>query len=104
MNTVDFLRQFRFSGYAVFDFVAALLGMYLFSPLLSKFFLRFKIYVPKRNWLFLTLPIGIIVHVFIGEITPLTKNFIDIHSNYLLKILILGLLVLGLRGIKTVKK
>lgn len=104
MIPIEFLRQFRFSGYAIFDFAAAFLGIYLLSPLLSKIFLKLRIDIPKKNWLFLTLPISIFVHLLVGQITPMTKDFIDIHNHYILKILILSLLILGIKGIKIVKK
>lgn len=105
MMSIEYLRQFRFGEFAVFDFAAAFLGVLLLSPLLSIIFLKlFRIDIPKKNWLFLTLPISIVVHLLAGEMTPMTKNFIDIHSNYILKILILGLLILGIRGIKIIKK
>ncbi|MBU0577776.1 hypothetical protein KKF73_04385, partial [Patescibacteria group bacterium] len=90
MNPIEFLRQFRISGYAVFDFVVAFLGIYLLSPLLSKIFLKLRIDIPRKSWLFLTLPIGIAVHLLVGEMTPMTKNFLDINSHYILKILILS--------------
>ncbi|MBU0546506.1 hypothetical protein KKA13_04625 [Patescibacteria group bacterium] len=77
--------------------------MYLLAPLLSKLFLKLRINIPKRNWLFLTLPIGVVVHLLVGKITPMTKYFLDIHGHYILKIIILGLFFLGLRGIKIVK-
>lgn len=104
MIPIEFLRQFRFNGYAIFDFIAVFLGMYLLSPLLSKIFLKLRVNVPKRNWLFLTLPISIFAHLLVGKITPMTRDFIDINSHYVLKILILGSLILGIRGIKIVKK
>jgi hypothetical protein len=104
MIPIEFLRQFRLGGYAIFDFAVAFLGIYLLSFLLSKIFLKFKIDIPKKNWLFLTLPIGILAHLIIGRMTPMTKDFVDIHGHYILKILILGLLILGIRGIKIIKK
>jgi len=104
MTTIEFLRQFRIGGYAIFDFVVAFLGIYLLSPLLSKIFLKFKIIIPKSNWVFLTLPIGILAHLIVGNITPMTRNFIDINGHYILKILILILLFFGLRNIKIIKK
>jgi hypothetical protein len=104
MNPIEFLRQFRLGGYAIFDFAVAFLGIYLLSPLLSKIFLKLRIDIPKLNWLFLTLPISIIVHLLIGQTTLMTKNFLDIHDHYILKILILGLLILGIKGIKIIKK
>jgi len=104
MNPIEFLRQFRLGGYAIFDFAVAFLGIYLLSPLLSKIFLKLRLDIPKLNWLFLTLPISIIVHLLIGQTTLMTKNFLDIHGHYILKILILGLLILGIKGIKIIKK
>ncbi len=103
MISIEFLRQFRLGEYAIFDFVVAFLGIYLLSPLLSKIFLKFRIDIPKRNWLFLTLPISIFAHLLVGNITPMTKDFIDINNHYILKILILGLLTLGIKGIRIVK-
>lgn len=104
MILIEFLRQFRFSGYAIFDFAVTFLGIYLLSPLLSKIFLRLKIDIPKQNWLLLTLPISIFAHLLVGKITPMTKDFIDIHGHYFLKISILSLLIFGIKGIKIIKK
>ena len=104
MVPIEFLRQFRIGGYAIFDFLAVFLGMYLLSPLLSKLFLKIRVDIPKHNWLFLALPIGILVHLLIGNITPMTRDFIALDGHYILKIFILGLVVMGLRGVKIVKK
>lgn len=104
MLPIEFLRQFRLGGYAIFDFVAVFLGMYLLAPLLSKLFLKLRLNIPKHNWLFLALPIGILTHMLVGNITPMTRDFLDLGSGYILKIIILLLLIRGLRGIKIVKK
>lgn len=104
MIPIEFIRQFRFFGYAIFDFVAAFLGIYLLAPFLSKIFLKIGIDIPKQNWLFLTLPIAIISHVIVGNITPMTRDFIDMQGHFILKVLILFLLFLGIRGVKIVKK
>jgi hypothetical protein len=50
------------------------------------------------------LPIGIIAHLLVGKITPLTKNFLDLKSHYILKIIIIALIILGIKGIKIIKK
>jgi hypothetical protein len=102
METISYLRQFRISGYAVFDFAAAFLGMFLLSPFLSKLSRKIGLEIPRINWLYLTLPITILTHLLVGKMTPLTKNFIDHNDHYLLKIGIIGLLVLGLRNIRRV--
>ncbi|MBU0706285.1 hypothetical protein KJ657_03345 [Patescibacteria group bacterium] len=78
--------------------------MYLLSPLLSWLFRKIRLDIPKHNWLFFTLPIGILSHLLAGKITPMTSDFMDIHSHYLIKVLIIGSFILGLRGIKIVKE
>ncbi|NCO05052.1 MAG: hypothetical protein GW939_02795 [Candidatus Magasanikbacteria bacterium] len=78
--------------------------MYLLAPLLSRITKHLHLIIPKKNWLFLTIPISILVHILVGNITPLTKNFLNIHSHYPLKILIIALLLLGLQGIRKTKK
>ena len=102
MDSITYLRQFRLTGYAVFDFAAAFLGIFLLSPVLSKLARKTGLEIPRTNWLYLTLPIGIVTHLMIGKITPLTKNFIDIHGHYFLKAVMIGLTLLGLRNIKRV--
>ena len=104
MIPIDFLRQFRFGGYAIFDLLVAFIGIYLLSGLLSKLILKIRIKIPRQNWIFLTLPLGILVHLLVGRITPMTKDFFNINSHYLLKIIVLVLLFFGLRGIKIIKK
>lgn len=52
--------------------------------------------------MYLTLPISILVHIAVGNYTKMTTNFLDLNSNYILKVFILLLLVLGLKGIKFV--
>lgn len=104
MVPIEFLRQFRFGGYAIFDFVAAFLGIYLLAPLLSKGFRKIGIDIPRSSWMFLTLPVSILSHLIFGNATPMTMDFIDLNGHYFLKIFILVLLIWGLKGIKKSKK
>lgn len=104
MIPIEYLREFRFSWYAIFDFIVVFIAVYLLAPLLSKIFIKLKIDIPKKNWFFLSLPIGIIVHLLVGNITPMTRDFIDINNHYILKIIIICLLILGFKGIKIIKK
>lgn len=104
MNIFIFLRQLRILGYAVFDLATALLGIYLLAPWLSKLFLKIGINIPKISWLYLTLPIGILAHLLIGRMTPMTAAFIDLNGSYVLKVVILALLALGVKDIKVVPK
>jgi len=103
MITLEYLRHYKIFEFAIFDLIVSLIGIYLLSPLLSKIFRKINIDIPKINWVFLTLPIGILIHLIVGTITPMTKYFIDIHSHYFLKIFILGLIFLGFKGIKIIK-
>lgn len=104
MIPIKFLRQFRLFEYAIFDIIVAFLGIYLLAPLLSKIFLKLRIDIPKKSWLFFTLPIGILSHLVVGKITPMTKNFLDLHDHYALKAIIITLLILGIKDIKIIKK
>ncbi len=104
MATIEFLRQFRIGGYAIFDFVASFVVIYLLAPLLSKLFLKIKLQIPKKSWVFLTLPIGILTHLLVGSITPMTKNFIDLNGHYILKLVMLALIIFGIKDIRVVKK
>ena len=103
MNTIEFLRQFRIGGYAIFDFAASFLGMYLLASPLTKLFLKLKIKIPKKNWIFLTVPLSIVVHLMTSSMTTMTKDFLNIDDHYVLKIIILLFLVRGLKNIKIVK-
>ena len=104
MIPIEFLRHFRIGGYAIFDFTTAFLGIYLLALLSSKLFLKLRIDISKKSWLLLTLPIGIATHLIFGKITPMTRNFMDINGHYILKLIIIGLLILGINGIRIVKK
>jgi dihydroorotate dehydrogenase len=97
MTTLEFLRQFKLSGYAIFDLVATFVGMGLLSPFLTKAFAKIGVKIPKLNWLILALPIGIVAHLMVGKMTPMTENFLDPNKHYTLKIFLVGLAVLGLK-------
>ncbi len=98
--TIEYLRSFRVGGYAILDLTVSFLGMYLLAPWLSKLFLKIGVIVPEENWLYLTLPLGILVHLLVGTNTLMVKNFMDAQGGYGLKVLILFLVIFGLRGIK----
>jgi len=104
MFSIEFLRQFRLGEYAIFDLLISFFGIFLLSPLLSKLFLKIRINVPIQSWLFFTLPLGIVFHLIFGTMTPMTKYFLDMSGHYSLKVIILILLLLGLKGVKIVKK
>lgn len=102
--SIEYLRQFKLSGYAVFDFAASFLGMFLLGPLLSGLARRAGWQVPRMNWVYLALPLGIAAHLASGSLTPMTGDFIDPRGHYLVKAVILGLLISGLSGIRRQKQ
>ncbi len=104
MITLEYLRSFRIFGYAIFDLSLSFLGMFLLAPILSKLFLRIGINIPKINWVYLTLPIGIVAHLLVGTMTPMTRQFLDLNGYYILKLVILGSLIMGFWGITIVRK
>ncbi|MFZ4631783.1 MAG: hypothetical protein ACOYL8_01080 [Patescibacteria group bacterium] len=103
MNVLEFIRQFRLGGYAIFDLVVSFIGIYLLAPRLSKWCKKINLDVPRLNWVFLTLPIGLIFHFIFSAKTQMFKDFIDLNGHYVLKLIILASLILGLRNIKLIK-
>ena len=100
---IEYLRSFRIFQYAIFDLVVSFLGIFLLSPLLTKLFRLVHLEIPTSSWMYLTLPMSILIHIAVGNYTKMTQNFLDLNSNYLLKIIIFTLLFLGLKGIKFIK-
>lgn len=103
LMNIEYLRSFRIFQYAIFDISVSFLGILLLSPLLTKLFLKININIPLSSWMYLTLPISILTHIIINNHTKMTANFLDLNGYYLLKIFILSLLFLGLKGIKFLK-
>lgn len=104
MQLIPFLRQFRFGPFAIFDFAASYLGVYLLSPLLIKLLNKLGVKTTKASWLWLTLPIGVLIHILFKQFTPFTLMFIDLNGGYLAKLLVVVMLYLGFRDFKRVKK
>lgn len=104
MITIEHLREFRIGPYAVFDFVVSFLGIYILAPLLSKLFMLLKIKVSRKSWIFLTIPLSILIHYLVNNITPMTEDFLNPNGSYFLKIVIILLTIIGLKDIKFVKK
>ncbi len=100
MNIITYLRHWRFEGYALFDLTLSFLGMWLLSSLLSKIFRLIHVQVPTINWVILTLPISIVIHLLVGRHTPMVQNFLNPHGHWTLKIIIVVCLIFGLWGIK----
>ena len=104
MTTIEYLRQFRVLGFAVFDFTTAFLGMLLLSPLLSGLFAKMGIFIPKRNWVIAMLPLSVIVHLACGTMTPFTKYILDPSGHLIEKLLVLICCVFSVLGIRRIPK
>lgn len=104
MPTLEYLRHFRFLGYAIFDLAVSFLGMLIISPLLTMLFKKMHVEVPWWSWVMFTLPLGIIFHLAFNAMTPMTKQFIDLNGDYLLKVVIIAFCIVGAMGMKSIKK
>ena len=104
MDFIELVRQFRVGPFAVFDIAVSYLGIFLLAPRLTRLALKARLHISKAQWLWLVLPISIFVHLIFGLRTPLTKMVIDPNNYYLAKFVILFMLFMGLRSIKTTKK
>lgn len=103
MDIITTLRQYRLGEFAIFDFALTFLLAALAGPFLSRFLKKRGWHVPLINWYFLALPFGMLIHLLIGRMTPLTQQLLDLNGFYLLKGVMLLLVILGLRGIRKVK-
>ncbi|HXK37506.1 MAG TPA: hypothetical protein VJ579_00345 [Candidatus Paceibacterota bacterium] len=103
MFTIEFLRHYRVLGYAVFDLTVSFLGMALLAPLLSRIMRKLGFIVPMVNWVWMTLPIGILTHLIVGRMTPMTVQFLNPNGDYVLKAIVFVMFVLGLVGIRRAK-
>jgi hypothetical protein len=99
MGTIDYLRQYRIGQFAILDFTAAFLGIYLISPLVIKFFKLFGIKFEVSNLMWLTVPISILFHIVFSTNTPFTKMFLDPSGYYLLKAVVTLMVYMGFRGV-----
>ena len=104
MTTLEYLRQFRFLGYAIFDLGVSFLGMLILSPLLTMLFRKAHIEIPWWSWVLFTLPLGIVFHLAFNAMTPMTKQFLNLNGDYVLKAVIVAFCILGALGVRSIKK
>jgi len=96
---ITYLRQFKVGPFAIFDIVASYLGIYLLAPLLSRLLLLIGLKADRSTWMWLTLPLAILFHLIFKQNTPLSKMVLDPTGNWLVKIVILFMLVMGISKI-----
>lgn len=82
-STIDYLRSFRVMNYAVFDFIASFIGMFILAKI-------FKLNMKKS--MLLTIPLSVVSHILVDNITPLTKQTIG-EGNYLVKLIMIILII-----------
>lgn len=99
MNIIKYLRLFRIGQFAIFDFTISYIGFYILSPLIIKLFKYFNMTVTIANIMWLVLPLSILIHIIIGNHTPLTKMFLDTSDYYFIKIVIVYMIYAGLKGV-----
>lgn len=104
MDYIGILRQFRIGPFTIFDTATAYLGVFLLAPLLTKLFLKLHLYISRAKWLWLTLPISVIFHFVSHQNTPFMKMLLDPKGFYIAKIVLLFMLYMGLRNIRTPKQ
>lgn len=103
MISIEYLRSFRLGEYAIFDLASSFLGVLILSPFLIRLFRLIHLEIPLSSWMLFTIPIGIFTHIITSNHTPMTKYFLDPSGHYILKIFIIALLIVGLRGISLIK-
>ncbi len=101
MGFIEVLRQFKIGPFTIFDTALAYGVIFLIAPLLSKLFTKVNLQISRSSWLWLTLPIGVIFHLIFHQNTPFTRMFIDLSGFYIEKIVLLFMLYMGLRNIRT---
>lgn len=103
MNPITFLRQFKVGTFAIFDILVSYLFVYLIAPLLTAIFRKLHIEIPWVSWLWLTLPIGVLVHVIFRQNTPLNQMFFDMQGNWLVKSILIGMIIVAVSQMKLVR-
>lgn len=98
MIDIEYLRSFRLGRYAAFDLVVSYVGFYFLTPLLTRLFKKIGVKVARVQWMYLMLPISVVVHLLFGQDTLLVQDLFSINSGYLTKIIILVMLYKGIKG------
>ncbi len=99
MSLVELLRQYKIGPFSIFDFVLALGGVYLLAPLMIRAFRRARISITRAELLWLVVPLSVVSHLLVGSMTPLTRMVVNPTGDVVAKIILLGMLYMGLRGV-----
>ena len=94
---IETLRQFKLGPFAIFDFAISYLIIYLVSPFLVKLSKKLNFPISKAQWLWLVIPFSVATHILSGEMTPLTKMFVNLKGDIVVKVLVVLMLYMGLK-------
>ncbi len=103
MGFIDILRQYRIGPFTIFDTAAAYIGIFLVAPILTRLFSKIHLSISRTAWLWLTLPISVVVHFILHQNTPFMKMLLDPNDSYIAKIILIFMLFMGIRQIKIQK-
>lgn len=102
MDYITFLRQPKIGSLAIFDLTVSYLGIFLISPLLTKLFSIFHLNISRSSWLWLTLPISVIVHLIVHQKTGLIKILSD-PKQFQFYVAVVTLLFMSYMGLKSIR-
>ena len=92
MNLLDFLRSFRIGPFAIFDFA----GTYLLAFLIGPYLKKIGIPISREQFMYLALPLSVLIHFIFRIDTPLTKMVLDPNGHYIWKGIMVVMIVLAI--------
>lgn len=92
MNFIEVLRSYRIGPFAIFDFAATYLVAYLVGPYLKKI----GIPISREQFMYLVLPISILVHLVFKVETPLTKMVLATNDYFVWKGILILMIILAI--------
>lgn len=104
MITLEYLRQFKAGPFAIFDTVISYVGILIFAPILSWLAAQLHIRIPTSSWLWFTMPISVIFHLIVNQLTPLMKVLANPghFTFYIALFTLIAMTYMGLRGISKI--
>ncbi len=96
-DPITWLRQFRLGPFAIFDFTATYLVLYLLSPAIKWLFSLIQVNIRTAQIMWLALPLSIVAHIISKQDTALTKMFLDPNGHLEVKLLIVWMVFMALK-------
>lgn len=98
MSFVELLRQYKIGPFSIFDFVLAFGGVYILAPFIIRVLQRARIIITRTELMWLVVPLSVMSHLLVGSMTPLTQMAVNPKGDVVVKLVLLGMLYVGLRG------